>query len=429
MLYHTHTYRAQPTVTCTSLFMAEPTLGSKGAEHFGQHTRFVAFRACLPPPLSWVTQGSTQAARAYPSTHLDSIPMADEADDSGPRRSARRPEQRTASQAEAFRATSSRPTALEQAAAERRIEDMRAADLEPPILTNRGRPPATNIVACAMAFQRDEHFESDAEALRQFGVPERYDVRGIWVNGKLARFAAHEEAQWLKKAEFAKGKLQRGQVSSRCTHFAPEAGETEAEREEQMAELQSQIDNTGPSSVSFLKHWSFSVCICQGYITWCNCRKVEHPACMLLDESCGGVGLDNVEDNLRADPSGAWDHTTSEPGVPRGSRPFCAYRAQYFAERGIRLRPLSAEAFLLCYEWHEMLSSDDRAAWAESDVPQDVYKASSLDLIYSMDQLCRVLDKVKEGDFPCKRAGVENPFTTTPGRLYKWFRMSLGYDN
>ena len=161
----------------------------------------------------------------------------------------------------------------------------------------------------------------------------RYDVRGIWVNGKLARFAAHEEAQWLKKAEFAKGKLQRGQISSRCTHFAPEAGETEAEREEQMAELQSQIDNTGPSSVSFLKHWSFSVCICQGYITWCNCRKVEHPACMLLDESCGGVGVDNVEDNLRADPSGAWDHTTSEPGVPRGSRPFCRLIERNISQR------------------------------------------------------------------------------------------------
>ena len=380
------------------------------------------FRACLPPPS--LLRGRL-TARAYPSTHLDSIPMADEADDSGPRRSARRPEQRTASQAEAFRATSSRPTALEQAAAERRIEDMRAADLEPPILTNRGRPPATNIVACAMAFQRDEHFESDAEALRQFGVPERYDVRGIWVNGKLARFAAHEEAQWLKKAELAKGKLQRGQVSSRCTLFVPEAGETEAEQEEHMAGLQSRIDNTDTEG-SLLQDWSEYVCICQGYITWCNCRKVEHPACMLLDESCGWVGMYNLADNLRADPSG----TSSEPGVPRGSRPLCAHRAQYFTERGIRLRPLSAEAFLLCYEWHEMLSSDDRAAWAESDVPQDVYEAYCLDVVYSQSQLGRVLKKVKERALTVrKRAGVENPFTTTPGRLYKWFRMSLGYDN
>ena len=126
--------------------------------------------------------------------------MADEARETGPRRSVRGSEQRTTSKAEAFRPSSSRPTAAEREQAERRIEDMQAAPVEPPILSSRGRPPHTNIVACAIAFQRGEVFDSDEEAFRQFGVPERCDVRRIWVNDKLAKLAAYEQAQWQDKA-------------------------------------------------------------------------------------------------------------------------------------------------------------------------------------------------------------------------------------
>ena len=126
--------------------------------------------------------------------------MADEARETGPRRSVRGSEQRTTSKAEAFRPSSSRPTAAEREQAERRIEDMQAAPVEPPILSSRGRPPRANIVACAIAFQRGEVFDSDEEAFRQFGVPERCDVRRIWVNDKLAKLAAYEQAQWQDKA-------------------------------------------------------------------------------------------------------------------------------------------------------------------------------------------------------------------------------------
>merc|ERR1711865_691359 len=128
-----------------------------------------------------------------PTLYTYSIQMADEDGGSGQRRSARRPEQRTGSYREPFRATSSRPTAVERAAADKRIEEMKNAPVQPPILSDRGRPPSTNIVACAMALQRGEPFDSDAEAFRQFGVPEKYDMRGVWVNGKLARLAAYEQ--------------------------------------------------------------------------------------------------------------------------------------------------------------------------------------------------------------------------------------------
>ena len=35
---------------CERGVMAEPTLGSKGAEHFGQHTRFQYRSVCVTPP-------------------------------------------------------------------------------------------------------------------------------------------------------------------------------------------------------------------------------------------------------------------------------------------------------------------------------------------------------------------------------------------
>ena len=62
-------------------------------------------------------------------------------------------------------------------------------DRDPPIVPRRGQPPKPNVVACAIALYRGEVFESDAEALRLFGVPRTTDVRGVWVDGKLSDFA------------------------------------------------------------------------------------------------------------------------------------------------------------------------------------------------------------------------------------------------
>ena len=156
--------------------------------------------------------------------------MADEARETGPRRSVRGSEQRTTSKAEAFRPSSSRPTAAEREQAERRIEDMKAAPVEPPILSSRGRPPHTNIVACAIAFQRGEVFDSDEEAFRQFGVPERCDVRRIWVNDKLAKLAAYEQAQWQDRAV-------RAEAAWQDPHCA-----NDAEREEDVADWKRSFD-------------------------------------------------------------------------------------------------------------------------------------------------------------------------------------------
>lgn len=50
-------------------------------------------------------------------------------------------------------------------------------DRDPPIVPRRGQPPKPNVVACAIALYRGEVFESDAEALRLFGVPRTTDVR------------------------------------------------------------------------------------------------------------------------------------------------------------------------------------------------------------------------------------------------------------
>ena len=70
-----------------------------------------------------------------------------------------------------------RPTAAERAAAEALLVDLRAAPIEPPILSRKGRPPSVNAVACAMALRLGcEDFGSDAAACRMFGI-HAHDVR------------------------------------------------------------------------------------------------------------------------------------------------------------------------------------------------------------------------------------------------------------
>ena len=64
--------------------------------------------------------------------------------------------------------TGCRPTAAELAEALAVIRQMKAAT--PPILLGRGQPPKPNVVACAIAMQRGELFESEAAALQRFGV-------------------------------------------------------------------------------------------------------------------------------------------------------------------------------------------------------------------------------------------------------------------
>ena len=48
--YFLSRFAASRSVLVPWLFMAEPTLGSKGAEHFGQHTRFQYCSVCVTPP-------------------------------------------------------------------------------------------------------------------------------------------------------------------------------------------------------------------------------------------------------------------------------------------------------------------------------------------------------------------------------------------
>ena len=300
--------------------------------------------------------------------------MADEDGGSGQRRSARRPEQRTGSYREPFHATSSRPTAVERAAADKRIEEMKNAPVQPPILSDRGRPPSTNIVACAMALQRGEPFDSDAEGFRQFGVPEKYDMRGVWVNGKLARLAAYEQEQLMERAKL---------IQPRMGSFL-----TDAEHEADMAFFEARINapdkrygtrrscppfSFPPPAHASLSHTLSSAppsccavdpldgdvhepdaCPCGGYWTWCKCRQTEHPACEYLHSE--------------------WDEVAdSSASIPRGSRPFFAERARHLAERGIRM-PLATEALLLFGEWRA-LPAAERAMYEEQDFPQEEFKA------------------------------------------------------
>ena len=321
--------------------------------------------------------------------------MADEARETGPRRSVRGSEQRTTSKAEAFRPSSSRPTAAEREQAERRIEDMKAAPVEPPILSSRGRPPRANIVACAIAFQRGEVFDSDEEAFRQFGVPERYEVRRIWVNDKLARLAAYEQAQWQDRAVRAEAAYQ----DPRCAN--------DAERDEEVADWKRSFDMP-------FEDGGTDSCVCKGYITWCACRKTEHPACRMLEFM--------------------WDDAAQQsPGIPRGSRPYFAKRARDFEERGIRLSP-SAEAFLLHHEWLKELSPDERAQWADQDVPADVYEARQHSRSFTFPTSIRlhmfILDKAN----PTVRKLHDEAMRSMPAgespssaQLYQWFRDHQGW--
>ena len=79
--------------------------------------------------------------------------------------------------------TGCRPTAAELAEALAVIRQMKAAT--PPILLGRGQPPKPNVVACAIAMQRGELFESEAAALQRFGVLQlapKTPVRQEWVD-------------------------------------------------------------------------------------------------------------------------------------------------------------------------------------------------------------------------------------------------------
>ena len=65
---------------------------------------------------------------------------------------------------------------------------LKASWREQPILAKRA-PAKPNVVACAIAMNRGERFESDAKALEVFGVAPRTEVRAVWVDGHLAELA------------------------------------------------------------------------------------------------------------------------------------------------------------------------------------------------------------------------------------------------
>jgi len=84
------------------------------------------------------------------------------------------------------------------------IAEMRAADVSPPIVSKQGRKPDENIVACALALHRGEKFDDDAAACRLFAVQnDNYDVRGVWVGGKLAQLRAYRQQQLAAELEAA----------------------------------------------------------------------------------------------------------------------------------------------------------------------------------------------------------------------------------
>ena len=114
---------------------------------------------------------------------------ADESDERRPKR-VRRAVQ-VASEAGTSRetdraSTTSRPTPAELQEAKHVIQQMK--QMKPPLLAKRA-PAQPNVVACALALQRGEHFADDRAALRLFGAHPETKVQELWVNGKLAQFA------------------------------------------------------------------------------------------------------------------------------------------------------------------------------------------------------------------------------------------------
>ena len=85
-------------------------------------------------------------------------------------------------------AAASRPTPAEEQEALEVIRIMKLPSWDPPMLHKRA-PAKSNVVACAIAMSRGERFNSDAKALKLFGVAPDTKVRREWVDGKLARLA------------------------------------------------------------------------------------------------------------------------------------------------------------------------------------------------------------------------------------------------
>ena len=116
------------------------------------------------------------------------------ADEGGGRRSkrARRAAQvtpdATSSTDHVASSTTHRPTPAELQEALEVISMLKGPWREPPILAKRA-PAKPNVVACAIAISRGEHFESEAKALELFGVAPDTKVRAVWVEGHLAELA------------------------------------------------------------------------------------------------------------------------------------------------------------------------------------------------------------------------------------------------
>ena len=154
----------------------------------------------------------------------------------------------------------------------------------------------------------------------------------VWRDaGKLARLAAYEQAPLEETAK---------RIDLKQRPFL-----TRAEHQEDIEWLVQEI-NAPPED---------HACICGGYVTWCRCRRIEHPACACL----------NFE----------WDEIADHSAdIPRGSRHFFKERATYLTGRGIQL-PLATEAFLLYSEWCE-LTGEERARYAEEEgyTEEEYYK-------------------------------------------------------
>jgi hypothetical protein len=108
-----------------------------------------------------------------------------------------------------------RPTPTEELAAREIIARMRMRQVSPPLIAVTSMPDIA-VVACAIALFSGEYFKSDKQAKAAFGVGPSTNVRGLWIEDKLA-----------KLLELQPGVLTADTVRPGSTEALPAASATE----------------------------------------------------------------------------------------------------------------------------------------------------------------------------------------------------------
>lgn len=122
-----------------------------------------------------------------------------------------------------------RPNEKDLSAARRAVERM----LQAGILKRRGRPPNLSVVACAIRIHDGEVFANDSAAKRAFGVPENFDVRRLWVEGKFPALLEHERARREEREAERRAAAQAEAEAAREAKFAARQAAHEARRGKQ----------------------------------------------------------------------------------------------------------------------------------------------------------------------------------------------------